>query len=84
MDFHPGHQAAMKLAGTVALPSPFPAFGSVCDRGRARRRRPRDVSADRPARNRQADHHPIRPAGRRSGDPCSRDTRSHGGPETWD
>jgi hypothetical protein len=29
MDFHQGHQAAMKLAGTVALPSPFPAFGSV-------------------------------------------------------
>jgi hypothetical protein len=29
MDFHSGHQAAMKLAGTVALPSPFPAFGSV-------------------------------------------------------
>jgi hypothetical protein len=29
MDFHSGHQTAMKLAGTVALPSPFPAFGSV-------------------------------------------------------
>jgi len=29
MDFHQGHQDAMKLAGTVALPSPFPAFGSV-------------------------------------------------------
>ena len=29
MDFHPGHQAAIKLAGTVALPSPFPAFGSL-------------------------------------------------------
>jgi hypothetical protein len=29
MDFHPSHQAAIKLAGTVALPSPFPAFGSL-------------------------------------------------------
>jgi hypothetical protein len=29
MDFHPSHQVAMKLAGTVALPSPFPAFGSL-------------------------------------------------------
>jgi hypothetical protein len=29
MDFHPSHQAAIKLAGTVALPSPFPAFGEV-------------------------------------------------------
>jgi hypothetical protein len=29
MDFHPSHQAAIKLAGTVALPSPFPAFGSI-------------------------------------------------------
>jgi hypothetical protein len=29
MDFRPSHQAAMKLAGTVALPSPFPAFGSI-------------------------------------------------------
>jgi hypothetical protein len=29
MDFHPGHQDAIKLAGTVALPSPFPASGSV-------------------------------------------------------
>jgi hypothetical protein len=29
MDFHPRHQAAIKLAGTVALPSPFPAFGSL-------------------------------------------------------
>jgi hypothetical protein len=29
MDFHPGHQAALKIAGTVALPSPFPACGSL-------------------------------------------------------
>jgi hypothetical protein len=29
MDFHQGHQSAMKLAGTVALPSPYPALGSV-------------------------------------------------------
>jgi hypothetical protein len=29
MDFHPSHQAAIKLAGTVALPSPFPASGAV-------------------------------------------------------
>jgi hypothetical protein len=29
MDFHPSHQAAIKLAGTVALPSPFPAFGAL-------------------------------------------------------
>jgi hypothetical protein len=29
MDFQPSHQAAMKLAGTVALPSPFPAFGAL-------------------------------------------------------
>ena len=29
MDFHSIHQAAIKLAGTVALPSPFPAHGSL-------------------------------------------------------
>ena len=29
MDFHPSHQTAIKLAGTVALPSPFPAFGAL-------------------------------------------------------
>lgn len=29
MDFHRSHQAAMKIAGTVALPSPFPAHGSL-------------------------------------------------------
>ncbi len=29
MDFHATHQAALKIAGTVALPSPFPAFGSL-------------------------------------------------------
>jgi hypothetical protein len=29
MDFHSTHQAALKIAGTVALPSPFPACGSL-------------------------------------------------------
>jgi hypothetical protein len=29
MDFHASHQAALKIAGTVALPSPFPACGSL-------------------------------------------------------
>jgi hypothetical protein len=29
MDFHASHQAAITLAGTVALPSPFPASGSL-------------------------------------------------------
>jgi hypothetical protein len=29
MDFGPSHQAALKIAGTVALPSPFPACGSL-------------------------------------------------------
>ena len=29
MDFHATHQAALKIAGTVALPSPFPACGSL-------------------------------------------------------
>jgi hypothetical protein len=29
MDFHPTHQAALKIAGTVALPSPYPAWGSL-------------------------------------------------------
>ncbi len=29
MDFHPHHRTALKIAGTVALPSPFPAMGSV-------------------------------------------------------
>ncbi len=29
MDFHSTHQAALKIAGTVALPSPFPACGAV-------------------------------------------------------
>jgi hypothetical protein len=29
MDFRPSHQTAIKLAGTVALPSPFPASGAI-------------------------------------------------------
>jgi hypothetical protein len=29
MDLHAKHLHAIKLAGTVALPSPFPAFGSI-------------------------------------------------------
>jgi hypothetical protein len=29
MDFHGAHQSAIKIAGTVALPSPFPAWGSL-------------------------------------------------------
>jgi hypothetical protein len=29
MDFHLTHQAALKIAGTVALPAPFPACGAL-------------------------------------------------------
>jgi hypothetical protein len=29
MDFHQSHQTAIKLAGTVALPSPYPSCGAV-------------------------------------------------------
>lgn len=29
MEFHPGHHTALRLAGTVPLPSPFPASGPV-------------------------------------------------------
>jgi len=30
MDFHSSHQTAIMLTGTVALPAPFPACGSLC------------------------------------------------------
>ena len=79
----PNHQAAIKIAGTVALPSPFPACGSLSIVVA-----PEDGEYETylrivQHRVRQADHHAIRATGGCSSHPCAGDRRPHGSPETW-